>query len=352
MVESRQTAVLAPAPSRAATLAGAGAVVLIAVVGLTWAKWHPYLQRLDLINASGAYPGSSIFDAAGARGAAPSLHAGWEFTRVYMKAIWPALVVGLVLASAIQAFLPRRWLTTTLAGRNDTVRGGALALPSMMCTCCTAPVAVSLRRHGASVPTTIAYWLGNPLLNPAVIVFMAVLLPWSWVAVRIIIGAVLVFVVPMWVNRAAGPREEPGPRLDGEANPRLVDAPGRFVRELGRLTLTLLPEYVLVVFAVGALSGWLFPFAGGDTVWLVLLAAVLGTLVVIPTAGEIPILQGLAAAGAGPGLIGALLIALPAVSLPSMAMVSRTLTPRVTLATAGAVACASLIGGLLLVVLA
>jgi hypothetical protein len=44
---------------------------------------------------------------------------------------------------------------------------------------------------------------------------------------------------------------------------------------------------------------------------------VLGTLVVIPTAGEISILQGLVAARAGAGVLGTLLITLPAISLPS-----------------------------------
>jgi uncharacterized membrane protein YraQ (UPF0718 family) len=103
-----------------------------------------------------------------------------------------------------------------------------------------------------------------------------------------------------------------------------------------------------VVFAVGALHGWLFPFDGHIAVWGVLLAAVVGTLIVIPTAGEIPILQGLAATGAGPGLLGTLLIALPAVSLPSLVMVARALTLRVTVLTAIAVAATSLVGGLLL----
>jgi uncharacterized membrane protein YraQ (UPF0718 family) len=52
---------------------------------------------------------------------------------------------------------------------------------------------------------------------------------------------------------------------------------------------------------------------------IVVLAAIVGTLVVIPTAGEIPILQGLALLGASSGTLGALLITLPAVSAPGAA---------------------------------
>lgn len=82
------------------------------------------------------------------------------------------------------------------------------------------------------------------------------------------------------------------------------------------------------------------------------MAALLGTLVVIPTGGEIPIVQGLAAIGVAAGVQGALLIALPAISLVSMAMVVRELSPRVTVAAACGVAVVSVGAGMLLAILA
>jgi uncharacterized protein len=103
------------------------------------------------------------------------------------------------------------------------------------------------------------------------------------------------------------------------------------------------------MFIVGALRGWLFPFDGGAADWVILSvigAAIVGTVVVIPTAGEIPILTGLAAAGAGAGLIGALLIVLPASCLPSM--IGRTLGWRVTAAMAGGVAATGLVAAAML----
>lgn len=62
----------------------------------------------------------------------------------------------------------------------------------MMCTCCTAPVASALRRRGARTAGVVAYWLGNPLLNPAVLVFLALVAPWQWVATRLVVGVLLV----------------------------------------------------------------------------------------------------------------------------------------------------------------
>jgi hypothetical protein len=232
--------------------------------------------------------------------------------------------------------------------------GGLLATPSMMCSCCAAPVASALRRSGAPTAGVVAYWLGNPLLNPAVVVFLALVAPWEWVATRLAVGLLLVVGGAALVARLAGDR------VDAAAVAAVSEvtaaapegsAARRFATTLARTSLVVVPEYLLVVLVVGSFSGWLFPLGESAASWGVLaaLAAVLlGTLLVIPTAGEIPLAQGLALAGLGGGVVGALLVTLPALSLPSMVMVSRALTWRVTLLTAGLVAAGGLAAAVLL----
>ena len=253
-------------------------------------------------------------------------------------------MAALLIAAAVQSLVPRQWLVRVLAPRRfpPTLAGGLCSLPSMMCSCCTAPVTASLRRSGVPTSSALAYWIGNPVLNPAVLVFLALLLPWQWVTTRLVVGGLLVFVLTAWVARLAARPAVPdgvvarGEHVEDGERPAIV----RYARALTRLAVVLVPDYLVVVFAVGALRGWLFPFDGGAGDWAVLAvvaAAVAGTLVVIPTAGEIPILTALVAAGAGAGVIGALLIVLPAICLPSMVMVGKALSWRVTAAMAGAV---------------
>jgi uncharacterized membrane protein YraQ (UPF0718 family) len=295
-----------------------------------------------------------------AAGAAPSWHAAWSFTVAYGLSVWKALLAALLIAAALQALVPRDWLVGLLSRRrsiSSAATGGLASMPSMMCTCCTAPVAVSLRRCGAPTTAVLAYWMGNPLLNPAVLVFLALVAPWQWVATRAVVGLLLVVFGSTFVARFAQRR-----RIDPDAAPNepagpdafdLAQAPRRFVLTLGRLALVLVPEYFVVVMLVGAFGGWLFPLSAGHVLAAVALLAaiVLGILLVIPTAGEIPLVQGLSAAGFGFGVVGALLITLPAVSLPSMVMVGRTLTWRVTIATAGVVAVGGAVAAGLLSVL-
>ncbi|HZE32214.1 MAG TPA: permease, partial [Actinoallomurus sp.] len=278
-------------------------LAVIAVAGLTWAKWWPYTLKLQSVLSDRSWAGTSILSSGGTADTAPSLAGGWDFTLAYGRAVWKALVVALLLAAAVETLVPRRRLMAALSGRGaygGALAGGLLSLPCMMCTCCTAPLARTLRRNGAPTSSVLAYWLGNPTLNPAVLAFLAIVAPWQWFAVRLLAGAVLVFGVTVVIGRLAG-RDAASPVPAAPEEEGAATVPRRFAGALGRLSLTLVPEYAVVVFAIGTFRGWIFPLDDGAAHWAIpalIAAATLGTLVVIPTAGEIPILLGLAAAGA------------------------------------------------------
>ncbi len=77
---------------------------------------------------------------------------------------------------------------------------------------------------------------------------------------------------------------------------------------------------------LGAARVWLFPHAEGavdNTLFWVIAMAIAGCLFVIPTAAEIPIVQTMMLAGMGTAPALALLITLPAVSVPSLVMLRK-----------------------------
>ncbi len=65
-------------------------------------------------------------------------------------------------------------------------------------------------------------------------------------------------------------------------------------------------------------SGWIADAVGGNSLWANLFASVAGAFMYFATLTEVPILQGLLGAGMGQGPALALLLAGPALSLPSM----------------------------------
>jgi uncharacterized membrane protein YraQ (UPF0718 family) len=79
---------------------------------------------------------------------------------------------------------------------------------------------------------------------------------------------------------------------------------------------------------------------------------VLGTLIDLPTAGEVPVILALSAAGLGTAATGAFLLTLPAISFVTMALIWRSHGTRTTAPAGSAVAAAGLLGAATLTPLA
>ncbi len=317
---------------------GAGIVILliVAIAGLFYVKWLPYYHKALLASASHSI-GRSILTGMSAQAPPPSWKAALDYSLAYGKAIWQAMVLGLLLGAALQEFAPISWMARTL-GRSSwrgVVTGGLLAIPGMMCTCCAAPVVIGLRRRNASAAAATAFWLGNTLLNPATLVFMGFVLGWKWTGLRLALGAVLVFGTGYLISRWALPGETEA--LNARLNQTLSEARSgspsikSWLTRFVRLLIGLIPEYLILVLILGAARAWMFPHSGpaidNGLQWIVLMSAA-GLLFVIPTAGEVPIVQAMLALGVGAGPAAALIMTLPPISLPSLAMTGRVFPMR------------------------
>ncbi|MGH6972603.1 MAG: permease, partial [Caulobacteraceae bacterium] len=265
----------------------------VAAAGLAYVKWLPYWDRA-FVAASSHSIGGSILMGKAAHAPAPSWGAALGYALAYGKSIWQALILGLVIGSGVQALLPADWVMRLFGKRpfGSAVAGGLLALPGMMCTCCAAPVVAGLRRQQASAGGAIAFWLGNSVLNPATLVFIGFVLGWRWTALRLVLGLPMVLGLGYLANRMTTPGEAAGAQ---KAAARLGAAPQegllrRWLAILARMTLQLVPEYILLVLLLGAGRAWLFPAMGpqiGDHALWIAAFALAGALFVIPTAGEV-----------------------------------------------------------------
>ncbi len=316
---------------------GMAIILAVTIGGLLYVKWLPYYHRAFVAFANHSI-GRSILMGDAAHAPAPSLRAAFDYALLYGKAIWQAMVLGLVLGSALQEFAPPTLIARALGrpGWRSVATGGLLAIPSMMCTCCAAPVVIGLRRQRATAASAIAFWLANTVLNPATLVFTWFVLGWQWGALRLVFGTVAVFGTAYVVSRVARPEQLR--ILKGDADRRAMQdtnyhptIAGWFQKFL-RLSLGVFPEYVVLVLLLGATRAWLFPQVGpdiGDSLMWIALVAAAGLLFVIPTAGEVPIVQAMLALGVGSGQAAALLLTLPPISLPSLVMTKPVFSFRV-----------------------
>src|SRR5438552_884403 len=124
-----------------------------------------------------------------------------------------------------------------------------------------------MREQGVSQGAALAFWLGNPTLNPAVLVFITFTLGWGWALLRLAFGLAFVLGVPLLGTtsstafdhrRGLGdstpparlerrpiepvePVEETVAALKEERAPWAV----RWLKALGTLSIGLIPEYVV-----------------------------------------------------------------------------------------------------------
>ncbi|KDE35449.1 hypothetical protein SAMN05216168_1950 [Kosakonia radicincitans] len=322
---------------------------LVVIVGLWYVKWQPYYGK-----AFTAAETHSIGKSILAQADSSPIQAAWDYALVYFLAVWKAAVLGVVLGSLIQVLIPRDWLLRTLGQKrfSGTLFGTLFSLPGMMCTCCAAPVAAGMRRQRVSMGGALAFWMGNPLLNPATLVFMGFVLGWHFAAIRLVAGLVTVLGVAMLVQALVKEGQQQAEAVDITLTEPQGSFMARWGKALWQLFWSTIPVYILAVLVLGAARVWLFPHADGaidNTLLWVIAMAIVGCLFVIPTAAEIPIVQTMMLAGMGMAPALALLITLPAVSLPSLIMLRKSFPLKALWLTGGLVAlCGAVTGAIAL----
>jgi len=300
--------------------------LVVVVIGLWYVKWQPYYGK-----AFTAAETHSIGKSILANAADSPWRAALDYAMVYFLAVWKAAVLGVILGSLVQVLIPRNWLLRLMGNSRfgSTLIGTGLGLPGMMCTCCAAPVAAGLRQSQVSSGAAMAFWLANPLLNPATLIFMGFVLGWHFAAIRLVAGLIMVLGIASLVQRSVPDNRVAASLVTtaGSEQPFLT----RWLGVMWRLFWNTIPLYIVAVLLLGASRVWLFPHADGavgNTLFWVMLMAIAGCLFVIPTAAEIPIVQTMMLAGMGIAPAMALLVTLPAVSVPSLLMLHRAFPAR------------------------
>jgi uncharacterized membrane protein YraQ (UPF0718 family) len=211
--------------------------------------------------------------------------------------------------------------------------GALFALPQPFCSCCSSVMAPSLVRRGASANFILAFVVGAPMLNVTTIVLAIALLPWPFAALRIAAGFVIAVIITALVARLV-PQSTPvatpwfrGLDVDAVAGGRAVERPSAMIaawlRASGRIAIVLVPT-LWIWCVVASLLFQIMPAAFGNNVASVVVSAIAGTFLMISTWSEIPMALALIRAGFD-GPAAALLVVLPAISLPCMVLLGGAL---------------------------
>ena len=269
----------------------------------------------------------------------------------YLLNVWHATMLGVLLSGLALTVLPsylKSYLTR--GGFTGSLFGAMFALPQPFCSCCSSVMAPSFVRRGASTTFLLSFIIGAPMLNVTTMLLALTLLPAPFAITRIVAGIVVTLLVTYLVVRAADRWEEAKPAitewkppgqwmqrigafylrlfdLDTLIGRRSPETPsgliGAWLHASGRIALILVPTlWVWSVIASAIFQA--LPSAFGNNLPSVVLSAVVGTFFMISTWSEIPMALQLIQSGVD-GPAAALLVVLPAISLPCMMLLGGAL---------------------------
>ena len=269
----------------------------------------------------------------------------------YLLNVWHATMLGILLSGLALTVLPAYFEPyVRRPGFTGSLFGAAFALPQPFCSCCSSVMAPSFVRGGASTTFLLSFIIGAPMLNVTTMLLALTLLPAPFAITRIVAGIVVTVLVTYLVARAADRWEGTKPRIEDRKpaagwirrvgafylrlfdleriiRHRGVETPaqliGAWLHASGRIALVLVPT--LWVWSVIASTIFrALPSAFGNNLTSVVLSAVVGTFFMISTWSEIPMALQLIQSGfTGPA--AALLVVLPAISLPCMMLLGGSL---------------------------
>lgn len=285
--------------------------------------------------------------------AAPPWLLPFYYTLDYINLIWFTTVLGILIAGALVSLAPR--LVRGRLGGNgwkQHLAGALFGVPNMLCTCCAVSAVAGLRKAGAGIMSALAFFVAAPALNIVVILLAFQLLPLKLAVARTVLGLVAAVGVTYLVARL-------NPRTWSEAvhavrNPEregsITGMVGAWARDTWEITRSVVPVLLVGFLIIGTFRA-VMPFDAvarglGDGIWPTLLASAVGTVLMVPTFTEVLWVQEFSRQGLATGPAVALLITLPAVSLPSLWVLGKVLRSyRLAVSLGAAILLLGLVGG-------
>ena len=321
--------------------------VLVIVGALIAYKSSTALGVIAKVSATGGFtPRGNIVPRVGASDAGVVTR-----TLNYFLVIWPALLFGILISAAVSTFVSPRWLQSLFGKRSlrSQAIAGLAGAPLMLCSCCVAPIFTGVYERSARLGPSLALMLAAPALNPAALILTFMLFDYKVGMVRLGAAITAVLFTGMIADRLLGTTAVSCDKDDWQAAARPTDFV-HFLRACARVAVRLLPMMIIGVLLSMFIAQFVPAGAYNSSAAKVLAIIVVASVAVplaLPTFFEIPLALILLGAGAPAGAAVALLIAGPAINLPSLLTIARSTNWKVAVTVAAFVMMLAIGGGLL-----
>ncbi|MDX1368354.1 permease [Pseudomonas sp.] len=251
--------------------------------------------------------------------------------------IFILLAVLIFSISWVQSYFPperTRLILGRMRGVRANLMGALLGTITPFCSCSSIPLFIGFTGSGLPLGVTFSFLISSPLVDLASVILLASIFNWSIALAYVLVGILLAVLGGSLISQARMERYVEGFVLHS----KVLDLPPAQLTRRDRLqfaweqvadVFSRVWLYVLIGVGIGAaIHNWIpqeliSTLIGEDNWWSVPLATLVGVPMYADIFGTLPIAEALVAKGVGLGTALAFMMAVTALSLPSLIMLKK-----------------------------
>ena len=292
------------------------------------------------------------------------LYKGLTFFFYDTVKIFILLSVLIFIASYIQSyFSPERTrkILSHLKGIWANIIGALLGTLTPFCSCSSIPIFIGFTKAGLPVGVTFSFLISSPMVDLASVILLASIFGWKIALIYVVVGLVIAVVGGTLISAlkmeryvesfVMAPLE--GPLPDMEETPLTTRERNSYAWNQVKEIIHKVWFYVLIGVGIGALihgfipQEWIETILGTNNPFSVILATFVGIPMYADIFGTLPIAEALVLKGVGIGTVLSFMMAVTALSLPSIIMIKRVVKTKLLVLFVGIITVGIIIMGYL-----
>ena len=219
--------------------------------------------------------------------------------------------------------------------------GALMGTLTPFCSCSSIPIFIGFTRAGLPIGITFSFLISSPLVDLASVILLASIFGWPIALIYVVVG-LLIAILGGTLIQTFKMEKHLAPFLTkpGKVNQDVLETPltkkervSYSFQQVKEIVHRVYP-YVFVGVAIGALihgvipQTWIETLLGQDKWYAVPLATLVGVPIYADIFGTLPIAESLLAKGVGVGTILSFMMAVTALSLPSLILLKKVVNTK------------------------
>lgn len=228
-----------------------------------------------------------------------------------------------------------------IKGIPANILGALLGTVTPFCSCSSIPIFIGFTKAGIPVGVTFSFLISSPLVDLASVILLASIFNWKIALAYVGVGLIMAVVGGIMITVFKMERYVEGFVYANPTTLTVTEESSLSRKERFQFALRQVKDiihrvwlFIFIGVGIGALihgyipEAWITSILGSQNLFSVPLAVLVGVPMYADIFGTLPIAQALVAKGVGIGTVLSFMMAVTALSFPSMVMLSKVIKPK------------------------